>query len=170
MYENEDAIQSFNKRDIMRPEEIKPDTQLCTILGFNAQTGNCRRYFNACLKRDGINATAIALNIKEEHFIYTMTNLGASKVTRMILEHEFSKSVIEYCDTLDESAKSREYVDFVEVSNGKIKGFCLEDEIEKYIENPEFLDLRMRLAMKMMLLSNRWYGAKIDMDLIPTMI
>ena len=154
----------------MRPEEIKPDTELCTILGFNAQTGNCRRYFNACLKRDKINATAIALNIKEEHFVYTMTNLGASKVTRMILEHEFAKEVIPYCDALDESAKTREYVDFVEVTDGKINGYCLEDKIANYTENSEFLDLRERLAMKMMLLANRWYGAKIDIDLIPTMI
>jgi len=48
----------------MRPEEIRPDTKLCTILGYNAQTSNRRRYFNRILKLNGINATAIALNIK----------------------------------------------------------------------------------------------------------
>ena len=154
----------------MRPEEIKPDTELCTILGFNAQTGNCRRYFNRCLKEDNINATAIALNIKEEHFDFTMKSLPNSKVNRMILEHEFGESVVEYCDSLNESAQKRNFVDFVEVEEGKIVGYSLDDEIEPYIENPAFVDERIRLAMKMMLLSNRWYGAKIDMDLIPTMI
>ena len=154
----------------MRPEEIKPDTQLCTILGFNAQTGNSRRYFNRCLKESNINATAIALNIKEEHFDFTMKSLPNSKVNRMIIEHEFGQSVVEYCDHLNESAQKRNFVDFVEVEEGKIVGYSLDDEIELYIENPDFVDERIRLAMKMMLLSNRWYGAKIDIDLIPTMI
>ena len=154
----------------MRPEEIKPDTELCTILGFNAQTGNCRRYFNACLKENGLNATAIALNIKEEHFVFTMENLANSKVNRMMLEHEFCESVVKYCDSLNESAQKRNFVDFVEVIDGKILGYSLDDDIDEYIENPAFVDERIRLAMKMMLLSNRWYGAKIDMDLIPTMI
>ena len=154
----------------MKPEEIKPDTELCTILGFNAQTGNCRRYFNACLKQNGLNATAIALNIKEEHFVFTMENLASSKVNRMILEHEFCESVVQYCDDFNESAKEKKLVDFVEVVDRKIIGYCLDDEIDKYIENPVFVDERIRLAMKMMILSNRWYGAKIDMDLIPTMI
>ncbi|CAA6811430.1 MAG: Unknown protein [uncultured Sulfurovum sp.] len=154
----------------MKPEEIKPDTELCTILGFNAQTGNCRRYFNRNLKINEINATAIALNIKDEHFHYTMTNLAESKVKKMIFEHEFCENVLQYCDELNESAKAKKYVDFVEVIDGKIIGYCLDDAINEYIENAAFIDERIRLAMKMMLLSNRWYKAKIDMDLIPTMI
>ena len=154
----------------MKPEEIKPDTKLCTILGFNAQTGNCRRYFNGCLKRDAINATAIALNIKEEHFAFTMENLANSKVNRMILEHEFTQSVVPYCSRLNASAQKHNRVDFVEVESGEIVGYSLDDDIEEYIENPDFIDERIRLAMKMMLLAHRWYGATIDMDVIPTMI
>jgi len=154
----------------MKPEEIKPDTELCTIMGFNAQTGNCRRYFNRCLKESGINATAIALNIKEEHFEYIMTNVAASKVTKMILEHEFGESVVGFCSELNATAQATKFVDFIEVVDGKIIGYALDDEINEYIDNPDFVDERIRLAMKMMLLSNRWYGSKIDMDLIPTMI
>lgn len=154
----------------MKPEEIKPDTELCTILGYNAQTGKCRKYFNGCLKTNALNATGIALNIKDEHFHYTMSNLAESKVTKMIFEEEFCESAVEYCDELNASAQEKKSVDFVEVENGKIKGYCLDDEIEQYIDNPEFIDERIRLAMKMMVLSNRWYGAKIEMDLIPTML
>ncbi len=154
----------------MRPEEIKPDTELCTILGFNAQTGNCRRYFNGCLKTNKINATAIALNIKEDDFDYTMRNLAQSKVKKMMFEHEFCENILPFCDELDACAKEKQFVDFVEIVEGKIKGYCLDDAIDDYIGNPEFIDERIRLAMKMMLLSHRWYGAKIDIDLIPTMI
>lgn len=154
----------------MKPEEIKPDTKLCTILGYNAQTGKCRKYFNGCLKTNEINATGIALNIKDEHFHYTMSNLADSKVKKMIFEHEFTENAVEYCDELNDCAKEKNYIDFVEVDEGKIVGYCLDDEIEQYIENPDFVDEPMRLAMKMMVLSNRWYGAEIEMDLIPTMV
>jgi len=139
-------------------------------MGFNAQTGNCRRYFNRCLKESGINATAIALNIKEEHFEYIMNNVAASKVNKMILEPEFGERVMGFCDELNETAQAKKFVDFIEVVEGRIMGYALDDAIDAYIDNPDFIDERIRLAMKMMLLSNRWYGAKIDMDLIPTMI
>jgi len=38
------------------------------------------------------------------------------------------------------------------------------------VERVEFFDDNMILATKMMILANRWYGAKIDLDLIPTII
>ena len=40
----------------MKPEEIRPDTELCTIVGYNAQIGDRRKYFNRILKESGINA------------------------------------------------------------------------------------------------------------------
>ena len=154
----------------MKPEEIRPDTQLCTIIGFNAQTGNRRRYFNKILKLSECNATAIALNIKEEHFHYTMTNLANSKVNRMIIEDEFQEATMEYCDVLDERSKVRHRVGFVEVVDGKIYGYNLDVKIDEMVDNPEFFDDRMILAIRMMLLANRWYGIEVDLDLIPTVI
>ncbi len=154
----------------MRPEEIKPDTKLCTIIGYNAQRGKRRRYFNKILKLNGINATAIALNIKDEHFNFTMKNLANSKVDRMIIEPEFQKSAIEYCDILDERSKVRGLVGFVEVVDGKIMGYNLDVAIDDLVENPKFFDENMILAIRMMLLANRWYGVKVDLDLIPNII
>ncbi|HHH19910.1 MAG TPA: hypothetical protein ENK86_05335 [Campylobacterales bacterium] len=154
----------------MEPHEIQPDTQLCTIIGLNAQRGDRRRYFNKILKANGINATAIALNIKEEHFHYTMSNLAASKVDRMMIEPEFQSEVIQYCDELNERAKVRGLVGFVEVVEGKIMGYNLDVAIDDVVEKPEFYDERMILAVRMMLLAERWYGAKIDLDMIPTIV
>jgi len=154
----------------MKPEEIKPDTELCTIIGYNAQTGNRRRYFNKILKLNGLNATAIALNIKDEHFDFTMKNLANSKVTRMMIEPEFQAQAIEYCDELDERSKVRGLVGFVEVVDGKIMGYNLDVEIDDLVEEPEFYDENMILAVRMMILANRWYNAPIDMDLVPIII
>jgi len=154
----------------MKPEEIKPDTKLCTIIGYNAQTGNRRRYFNKILKLNGINATAIALNIKDEHFDFTMKNLANSKVDRMMIEDEFQAEAIQYCNELDERSKVRGLVGFVEVDNGKIMGYNLDVDIDDLVDNPEFFDANMILAIRMMLLANRWYGAKIDIELIPTIV
>jgi len=154
----------------MQPYEIKPDTRLCTILGYNAQTGYMRRYFNQIMKRNGMNATAIALNISDEHFEVTMRSVGQSKVDKMMIEKEFSDKAVKYCDLLDACSQERGYVDYIEVEEGKVKGFCLEDEARALFEKQEFLDDQLLFVAKMMLLANRWYDVEIDIDSIPLLI
>ena len=154
----------------MQPHEIRPDTQLCTILGYNAQTGQSRKYFNKILKKNGLNATAIALNITDEHFDFTMSSVGQSKVDKMIIEREFQAKVIAYCDTLDQVSQREGRVDFVEVKDSKVKGYCLDDEVSALFDNPAYIDDRMRFVAKMMLIAHRWYGAPIEPDTIPLMI
>ncbi|WP_415406365.1 hypothetical protein ACLHDG_11425 [Sulfurovum sp. CS9] len=154
----------------MRPDEIKPDTGLCTILGHNAQTGYIRKYFNKIMKHNGINATAIALNITDEHFDFTMSNVGESKVDKMMIEKEFQEKAVSYCNTLDEVSQREGRIDFIEVENGKVKGFCLDDEARELFDKPEFLDDQILFVAKMMLIANRWYDAKIDVDDIPILI
>ena len=154
----------------MQPHEIKPDTGLCTILGHNAQTGYMRKYFNKIMKRNGINATAIALNITDEHFDFTMKNVGESKVTQMMIEKEFGIKAIPYCESLNSCAQREGRVDFVEVTDGKVKGFCLDDEAKALYDRPEFLDDQIIFVTKMMLIANRWFDDKIDVDDIPLLI
>jgi len=154
----------------MRPEEIKPDTGLCTILGYNAQRGYVRKYFNKIMKQQAINATAIALNITDEHYDFTMQNVAHSKVDRMMFEREFQEKSYHYCDILDEAAKREKRVDFIEIANGKIYGYCLDDEVKVLFKKPEFLDDQILFVAKMMLLANRWYDAKIEVDDIPLLI
>ncbi len=154
----------------MRPEEIKPDTGLCTILGHNAQTGYTRRYFNKIMKFNDINATAIALNITDDHFDFTMTSVGQSKVDKMMIEKEFQSKALQYCDSLNDVAKRDGRIDFIEVSEGKVNGFCLDDEAKNLFEKPEFLDDQILFVAKMMLIANRWFEVNIDVDTIPLLI
>lgn len=154
----------------MKPEEIKPDTGLCTILGHNAQTGYMRKYFNKIMKLNGLNATAIALNITDEHFDITMTSVGQSKVTQMMIEKEFGAKAVHYCETLDSCATRVGRVDFVEVKETKVYGYCLEDDVKALFDKPEFLDDQILFVAKMMLIANRWFDAKIDVDDIPVLI
>lgn len=154
----------------MKPEEIKPDTRLCTILGHNAQTGYMRKYFNKILKHNHMNATAIALNITDEHFDFTMSNVADSKVDRMMIEKEFSAKAIEYCKNLNSCAKDHQRVDFIEVNNGQVEGFCLDDEAYKLFDQPEFLDDQIIFIAKMMILANRWFNVEIKTDDIPILI
>ena len=154
----------------MKPEEIKPDTRLCTILGHNAQTGYMRRYFNKIMKHNDANATAIALNITDEHFDFTMTNVAQSKVDKMMIEQEFGVKVIHYCEELNACAKKENRVDFIEVEEGKIKGYCLDDEAKALFDKPEFLDEQILFVARMMLLANRWFSTTIDVDDIPVLI
>ena len=154
----------------MKPEEIKPDTELCTIIGYNAQTGNRRKYFNKILKESGINATAIALNIKGEHFAVTMKNITQSKITKMIIEPEFQIEALQYCDELNERAKVKGMVGFIEIIDGKIMGYNLDVDIDNLTKNPEFFDEKMILAIRMMLLAKRWYNTEIDLNKIPVIV
>ena len=154
----------------MRPEEIKPDTGLCTILGHNAQTGYMRRYFNKIMKHNNKNATAIALNITDEHFDFTMSNVGQSKVDMMMIEREFGAKALHYCESMDTCASKNGRVDFVEIKEGKVYGFCLDDEAKALFEKPEFLDDQILFVAKMMILANRWFNTKIDIDEIPILI
>ena len=151
----------------MQPHEIKPDTELCTILGYNAQTGYARRYFNRILKHYGVNATAIALNIGDEHFDYTMRNVAKSKVDKMIIEREFAEKSLSFCDEANETAKCEKRIDFIEVKEGRIYGYCLDDEVEALFDTKAFLDDKVRFIAKMMLIAARWYDTPIDIDLIP---
>ncbi len=153
----------------MQPHEIKPDTQLCTILGYNAQTGFSRKYFTKIMKHNGLNATAIALNITDEHFDFTMSSVGQSKVDKMIIEKEFQSNAVPYCNTLNEAAKRLGRVDFIEVNEGKVEGYCLDDELSELFKNPEFIDDQIRFVAKMMLIANRWYGAPVEVDTIPVL-
>ena len=154
----------------MQPHEIKPDTQLCTILGYNAQTGQSRKYFNKILKKNGLNATAIALNIADEHFDFTMKSVGDSKVDKMMIEPEFQEKAIAYCAKLNDAAKRSGRVDFIEVEEGKVKGYALTDEVAELFEKPEFADERIRFIARMMLIAHRWYGVSVDLDMIPLLI
>ena len=154
----------------MQPHEIQPDTGLCTILGYNAQTGYMRKYFNKIMKLNRLNATAIALNIKDEHFHITMSSVGQSKVTQMMLEKDFSTKAIEYCAHLNECARLQGMVDFIEVINGEVWGFCLDNEAKALYDKPEFLDEQIIFATKVMLIAHRWFNAKIDVDDIPLLI
>ena len=154
----------------MKPEEIQPNTQLCTILGYNAQTGKCRKYFNKILKENDVNATAIALNIKDEHLDTTLEGVAFSKVEKMIFEIEFKKGAVLYCDIMNKSAITNNSVDYIEIKDKTIYGYCLDEEIVNMVKNPEYVDADMELAIKMMILANKWYGTKINMDLIPTIL
>lgn len=154
----------------MQPHEIKPDTGLCTIVGYNAQTGYMRKYFNAIMKEQNINATAIALNIKDEHLDFTMSSVGQSKVTQMMIEKEFQSKALSYCDILDEVSKREARVDFIEVKDTKVYGFCLDDEALALFDKVEFLDEQILFVAKIMLIASRWFDAKINVDDIPFLI
>ena len=154
----------------MKPHEIKPDTKLCTIIGYNAQTGYMRRYFNKIMKHNGLNATAIALNITDEHFDFTMQSVAKSKVDKMMIEKEFQSKAVPYCDVLDERAQREGRIDFVEVKEGKIYGYCFDDSAKALFDTPEFLDDQILFVAKVMLIANRWFDAPVERDTIPLLI
>jgi len=154
----------------MTPEQINPNTQLCTIMGHNAQTGDRRRIFNRWLKQNGLNATAIALNVTDDHFGFTMANIATSKVDKMILEHEFGVKVPAMCGATYGVDGEYPCVDFIEIDGGEIIGYGLDGAVDELFGGSPFIDERAKLAAKMMLIAHRWYAVAIDIDAIPHLI
>lgn len=154
----------------MNPNEIKPDTKLSTIIGYQAQTGKLRKYFNKILKYYEINATAIALNINETHIDATLKGVKTSKIKEMLISNEFQKIAISYCDTLNEDAKEKNYIDFIEVKGQKSYGFCFEEKAKKLYKEPKFIDDETIFITKLILIANRWFNTPIDIDIIPKLI
>jgi len=122
------------------------------------------------MKHHGVNATAIALNITDEHFVFTMQSVGASKVDKMIVESEFQMEASRYCDELDEDARKYKRVDFLEVVDGKIYGYCLDSDAEALFEDIKYIDEQAEFVAKMMIIAHRWYKTPIAIDDIPTLI
>jgi hypothetical protein len=77
---------------------------------------------------------------------------------------------VHYCESLDTCSAREGRVDFVEVKEGKVIGHCLDDEAKALFDKPEFLDDQILFVAKMMLIANRWFNAKIDVDDIPVLI
>ncbi len=151
----------------MEPHEIRPDTQLCTILGLAGQNSLERRVFNKILKSDAINATAIALNVKEEHFDFTFTNIARSKIDKVILLDEFKERALAFCDELHNGDAM---IDYLEIKNGKISAYSLEHELESLFDAKDMCERETITAAKMLILANRWYGASVDINRIPILL
>jgi len=99
-----------------------------------------------------------------------MENVAQSKVDRMMLEREFQEKSFHYCDVLNDAAIREKRVDFLEIKEGKIHGYCFDDEVKVLFDQPEFLDDQILFVAKMMLIANRWFSAKINVDDIPLLI
>ncbi len=125
-------LKDFLNQEQYETRRDKTRYKLCTILGYNAPDLKQEKIFNRILKLNGINATAIALNIKDEHFNFTMKNLPNSKVDRVILEDEFQREVLEFCKNRDELERA----EFIEVDSGEIIGYTL--DISSVVERVEF--------------------------------
>ncbi|MCF6245565.1 MAG: hypothetical protein L3J43_11095, partial [Sulfurovum sp.] len=122
------------------------------------------------LKLNNINATAIALNIKDEHFSITMSSVGQSKVKQMMIEKEFAEKALSYCEGLNDCAKRVGRVDCIEIRDTKVYGYCFDDDAEALFDNKTYLDDNILIVAKIMLIAARWFDAKIDVDDIPLLI
>jgi predicted nucleotidyltransferase len=87
-----------------------------------------------------------------------------------MIEKEFGAKALSYCEEVNDCAKRNGRVDFIEVRDTKVYGYCMDDEANNLFENKAFLDDQIVVASKIMLIANRWFNAKIDVDDIPVLI
>jgi hypothetical protein len=154
----------------MEPHEIKPNTELCTILGVNAQIGIARKYFVKAFKYYNLNIAPIALNIKEEHLTITLQGLPKSKIQYTYIEPEYQRGVLTFCNNLNKTAKELEYVDIIETKDEKMFGINLEKEAKALFSDNYQFDNNTMLMAKVLLILQRWYKVDFNVDDIPTIM
>jgi len=154
----------------MEPHEIKPDTQLCTIIGINAQIGIARKYFVKIFKYFNMNIAPIALNIKDEHLTVTLNGLPNSKIQFTYIEPEYQRAAVNFCHETDEATKELAYVDIIEVRDGKSYGVNLENEAKALFAQGYEFDSNTMLMAKLFLIVKRWYGCEFTIDDIPMLM
>ena len=71
-----------------------------------------------------------------------MSNVGESKVDKMMIEREFSDKALQYCESLNECAVEKGRVDFIEVKEGKVYCYCLDE--------PEWIEVLTELLLSLL--------------------
>ncbi|MDA7817579.1 hypothetical protein N9A28_05265 [Sulfurimonas sp.] len=116
--------------------EISHQTKLYGFIGEEAGTSSLCATLNKLLKRKNKDAMAIPMNIREDDFYFTVSNMKKSHVNGAILSNEFVQDVVEILDEADEIVTQSGMCDILVREGEKLIGSVLfADILTKYLES-----------------------------------
>jgi len=121
MSENIAPVETMNADNI-----ISKETKLFGIIGEKAGTNRLFAMINRLIKSENIDAMVIPMNIREDDFYFTVSNMKKSHVNGAYIEEEYQTSAIDLLDEKDEIVDVYNRCDFVLKEGEKLKGFLLE--------------------------------------------
>ena len=117
----ETGIETMNQNDAIA-KQIK-------LYGLIAESASPNRLFvmlNKIIKAESTDAMMIPMNIREDDFYFTLSNMKKSHVNGAYIAQEYQKSVVELLDSADEFVQVYGKCDFVIREGEKLVGTYLE--------------------------------------------
>jgi shikimate 5-dehydrogenase len=114
-------IESMNSENI-----ISKKTKLFGLIGEKAGTNNLFAMINRQIKANSVDAMIIPMNIREDDFYFTVSNMKKSHVDGAYIEEEFQTLVLELLDYKDEIVEVYNRCDFILKEGETLRGFLLE--------------------------------------------
>ncbi|QOP46184.1 hypothetical protein [Sulfurimonas paralvinellae] len=121
MSENIEAPQTMNADD-----QIQKQTKLFGLIAEHASPNRLFVMLNKLVKASGDDAMMIPMNIREDDFYFTLSNMKKSHVNGAYIAPEYQESAIELLDEADEFVQVYNKCDFVVRDGEKLIGTYLE--------------------------------------------
>jgi len=121
MSETIKSIETMNADNV-----ISKETKLFGLIGEKAGTSHLFSMINRLIKSESADAMIIPMNIREDDFYFTVSNMKKSHVSGAYIEKEFQEMVLDLLDFKDEIVEVYNRCDFILKEGEKLKGFLLE--------------------------------------------
>jgi shikimate 5-dehydrogenase len=102
--------------------QIGVATNLYGFIAVEAQQNRFAAALNRLFKAGGDDAMMIPMNIREDDFYFTLSNMKRSQVKGAVLGSEYQKEVIELLDDPSSMVRQCGFCDIVTVSNERLQG------------------------------------------------
>ncbi len=102
--------------------EITHHTKLYGFIGVDAGVSSVSATLNKLFKQNLKDAMMIPLNIREDDFYFTLSNMKNSHVNGALISKEFSVSAVELLDNSSEIVQKSGMCDLVKKADGKLSG------------------------------------------------
>ena len=121
MGENMQNIDTMNAHD-----EIQKETKLYGLIAEHASPNRLFVMLNKLTKSQNSNAMMIPMNIREDDFYFTLSNMKKSHVNGAYIASEYQESAVELLDESDEFVQVYKKCDFVVRDGERLIGTYLE--------------------------------------------
>lgn len=121
MSEHMSSVETMNADD-----SIKTQTKLFGLIAEHASPNRLFVMLNKEIKANGADAMMIPMNIREDDFYFTLSNMKKSQVNGAYIAEEYQENAVELLDEADEFVQVYNKCDFVLRDGEKLIGTYLE--------------------------------------------
>ena len=116
-------------------DRIGKETVLYGYIAVSASTNRLSHNFNKALKEENIDGMMIPMNIREDDFYFTLSNMKKSHVNGAMLGLEYQKEILDLLDDSSEMVKKSGGCDFVKRAGQTLSGdFISADVVKEFIK------------------------------------